>query len=187
MTLIKIPEADSLSCKQLYMDPSSKRSKGWNFVICKEVLLVSLWRHCWMILLCMRWIGLSSWEDGTRSDQVVVILSSTTFTNKAIWVFLHIILYLWILCWYMHLYGQYISNPILFTVKDLYALMVSCCCESTGVLWSGEVRKWLWDSVKWERKQARSQVEDWGWYSLLLSHLSLVKEKPVTLIYLFLR
>ena len=134
--LIKIPEADSPPCKYLYMDPSSQRSKGWNLVICKEALLVSLWRHCWVILLCVRWRGLSSWEDGTGSDQVVVILSSTTFTNKAIWVFLHILVYLWILCWYMNLYGQYIYDPILFTVKDLYALMVLCCCESTSALWS---------------------------------------------------
>ena len=119
------------------MDPSSQISKGWNLVICKEVLLVSLWRHCWVILLCMRWRGLSSWEDGAGSDQVVVILSSTTFTNKAIWVFLHILVYLWILCWYMHLYGQYISDPILFMIVDLYALMVLCCFDSTGVLWSG--------------------------------------------------
>ena len=117
------------------MDPSSKRSRGWNLVICKEVLLVSLWRHCWVILLCVRWRGLLSWEDGAGSDQVVVILSSMTFTNKAIWVFLHILVYLWILC-YMHLYGQYISDPILFTVKDLYALMVLCWCESIGALWS---------------------------------------------------
>ncbi len=137
MTLIKILEADSLPCKHLYMDPSSKRSRGWNFVICKEVLLVSLWRHCWVILLCMRWRGLSCWEDGSGSDQVVVILSSATFINKSIWVFLHILVYLRILCWYMHLYGQYISDPILFIVKDLYALMVLCCFNFAGALWSG--------------------------------------------------
>ena len=32
----------------LYMDPSSKRSRGWNFVSSKEVLLVS-W--CYIIML----------------------------------------------------------------------------------------------------------------------------------------
>ena len=119
------------------MDPSSKRSKGLNLVICKEVLLVSLWRHCWVIFLCMRWRGFSSWEDGVGSDQVVVILYSTNFINKSIWGFLHILVYFWILCWYMHLYGQYIFDPIFFTVIDLYALMVLCCCDSIGALWSG--------------------------------------------------
>ena len=43
MTLIKNPEADSPTCKHLYIDPSSQRSKDWNLVFCKEVLLVSLW------------------------------------------------------------------------------------------------------------------------------------------------
>ena len=148
------------------MDPSSKRSKGWNLVICKEVLLVSLWRHCWVILLCMRWRGLSSWEDGARSDQVVVILSSTTFINKSIWVFLHILVYLWILCWYMHLYGQYISDPILFTVIDLYALMVLCGCESTGVFWSGASKEAV---VRFYQRGKETSKEPSGRLRLVLS------------------
>ena len=39
-TLIKILEDDSPLCNHLYMDPSSQRSEGWNFVSYREVLLV---------------------------------------------------------------------------------------------------------------------------------------------------
>jgi hypothetical protein len=39
-TLIKIPKDDSPLCNHLYMDPSSQRSRGWNFVSYREVLLV---------------------------------------------------------------------------------------------------------------------------------------------------
>ena len=148
------------------MDPSSKGSKCWNWVIWKEVLLVSLWRHCWVILLCVRWRGLSSWEDGTGSDQVVVILSSTTFTNKSIWFFLHILVYLWILCWYMHLYGQYISDPIFFTVKDIYALMVLCYYESTGALWSGTSKEAV---ARFCQRGKETSMEPSGILRLLLS------------------
>ena len=169
------------------MDPSSKRSKAWNWVICKEVLLVSLWRHCWVILICVRWRGLSSWEDGAGPDQVVVILSSINFINKAIWAFLHILVYLWILCWHMHLYGQYIFDPILFTMIDLYALMVLCCFDSIGALWSGTSKEGVARFYQRGKETSKEPSEDWGWYSLLLSHLSLVKEKQVTLVFLLLR
>lgn len=30
-------------CLHLYMDPSSQRSRGWNFVLCRELLLVWDW------------------------------------------------------------------------------------------------------------------------------------------------
>ena len=39
-----------------------------------------------------------------------------------------------------------------------------------------QVRKEWQSFVKGETKKARSQVKDWGWYSLLLSHLFLIKE-----------
>ena len=42
MILIKNPELTHPLARHLYKDPSSERSGGWNFVICKEVLLVSL-------------------------------------------------------------------------------------------------------------------------------------------------
>jgi len=114
----------------------------------------------------MRWRGLSSWEDGVGSDQVVAILSYTTFINKAIWVFLHILVYLWILCWYMHLYGQYISNPILFIVIDLYALMVLCCCESMGALWSGTSKE---EVARFYQRRKEISKEPSGRLRLVLS------------------
>lgn len=135
-TLIKIPEADSPTYKHLYMYLSSQRSRGWNLVFCKEVLLVSLWNIILLGDLRFSWgeEGLSCWEDDARSDQWVVILSSTLSINKAIWVFLHILV---CLSWYMHLCGQYIFGPILFMSVDLYALMVLCCFDFTGAIWSG--------------------------------------------------
>ena len=92
-TLIKIPEANSPPCNHLYMDPSSQRSRGWNFVSCKEVLLVSWWNIIVLGDLSFSWgeEGLSCWEDDAGSDQWVVILSSNLYINKAIQVFLHIL------------------------------------------------------------------------------------------------
>ena len=76
----------------LYMDPSSQRSRGWNFVSCKEVLLVSWWNIIVLGDLSFSWgeEGLSCWEDDAGSNQWVVILSSNLYINKAIQVFLHI-------------------------------------------------------------------------------------------------
>ena len=138
-TLIKIPEADSPTYKHLYTNSSSQRSRGWNLVFCKEVLLVSLWNIIVLGDLIFSWgeEAISCWEDDTGSDQFVVILSSTICINKAIWVFLHIIV---CLSWYMHLCGQYIYGPILFMIVDLCALMVSCYFDFTGALWSGTIK-----------------------------------------------
>lgn len=72
----QISKADSPPCKHLYMDPSSQRSGGWNFVSCKEVLLVSWCNIIVLGDLSFSWgeEGLSCWEDDAGSEQLVVIL-----------------------------------------------------------------------------------------------------------------
>ena len=79
--------------RYLYMDPSSQRSRGWNFSYCKELLLVSRDKHQivgWS-KLCLRWRGVSllggwCWVRTTdcNSSRLFSCLSI-----KAIWVFLH--------------------------------------------------------------------------------------------------
>ena len=117
------------------MDPSSERSRGWNFVICREVMLVCLWEealYCWVILFFMGWRWLWCWEDDAGSDSWVVILSSTI--NKVIWVFLHIIVYLW-----MQLHGQCISDYALFMV--LYFEMLWWCFVTLSLQVFSEARQ----------------------------------------------
>ena len=171
------------------MDPSSERSGGWNFVFCKEVLLVYLWEdtlYCWVILLFMRWRWLWCWEDDARSDSWVVILSSTI--NKVLWVFLHIIVYLWILlfmnaivwsmCFWFH---------IVYDVLYGDALMVCFYFDSTSTLWSRTSRRGVTNSIKERRNQARIKAEDPSWSSFLLFHLSHLKELLKSFHYFFLR
>lgn len=40
----------------------------------------------------------------------------------------------------MHVCGQYISGPILFTIVDVCTLKVLCYFHFTGTLWSGLVK-----------------------------------------------
>ena len=171
------------------MDPSSERSRGWNFVFCKEVLLV-WWEetlHCWVICLFMRWRGLLHWEDDAGSDSWVVILSYTTI-NKVLWVFLHIIVYLWILLFMNAIvWSMCFWFRIVYDVLDRDALMVFCYFDSTGTLWSGTSRRGVANSIKERRNQARIKAEDPGWSSFLLFHLSHLKELLKSFHCLFLR
>ena len=111
--LIKIPEADSPPCNHLYMDHSSQRSRGWNLVSCKEVLLISWWNIIVLGDLSFSWgeEGLSCWEDDVGSDQWFVILSSNLYINKAIQVFLHILICLLI---YAYMWSIYIWSYIVY-------------------------------------------------------------------------
>ena len=171
------------------MDPSSERSRGWNSIICKEVLLVYLWEatlYCWVILPFMRWRGIWCWEDDVGSDSCVVILSSVN--NKFLWFFLDTIVYLWILLFVNAIvWSMYFWFCIVYGIIDRDALMVFCCFASTCILWSGTSRIGVASSIKGERKQARSQAEDPGWSSLLLSYLPYIKEITIFFDFLFLR
>ena len=171
------------------MDPSSERSRGWNFVICKEVLLFYLWEetfYCWVILLFMRWRGLLCREDEAGSDSWVVILSSTI--NKVLWVFLHIIVYLWILLFINAIvWSICFWFCIVYDVLDRYALMVFFYVDSTGTLWSETSTRRVANSIKGKRNQARIKVEDPGWSSFLPSYLLHLKEISNCFDCLFLR
>ena len=118
-TLIKIPEADSHPYKHLYMYPSSQRSRGWNLVSCKELLLVSWWNIIVLGDLSFSWgeEGPSWWEDDAGSDQWVVILSSNLYINKAIQFFLHILVCLLI---YVCVWSIYIWSYIVYNCRSLH-------------------------------------------------------------------
>ena len=171
------------------MDLSSERSRGWNLVICKEVLIVCLWEkalYCWVILLFMRWRGLWCWEDDAGSDNWVVILPSTI--NKFLWVFLHMILYLWILLFMNAIvWSMYLWFRIVYDVIDRDAFIVCCYFDSTGTLWSRTSRRRVENTIKERRNQARIKAKDPGWSSVLLSHLSHLKELLKIFHCLFLR
>ena len=126
-TLIKIPEADSPTCKNLYMDPSSQRSRGWNLVFCKEVLLVSLWNIIVSGDLSFSWgeEGLSCWEDDAGSKQLVVILFAILDINKDIQVFLHILVCLMI---YAFMWSIYLWSYIVYDSRSLFL-------DSVMLLW----------------------------------------------------
>ena len=156
------------------MDPSSERSRGWNFASCKEVLLVSWWNIIMLGDLSFSWgEGLSCWEDDVGSNQWVVILSSNLYINKSIQVFLHTFVCLLI---YACVWSIYIWSYIVYDCRSLHF-------EGIMLLWiyryslkrSNQGRSGK-RSVRGEKEQARNQAKDWGWYSLLLSYLFLVKE-----------
>ena len=91
------------------MDPSSQRSRGWNLVFCKEVMLVSWWNIIVLGDLSFSWgeEGLSCWEDDIGSEQLVVILFAILDINKSIQVFLHILVCLMIYAfvWSIHIWS----------------------------------------------------------------------------------
>jgi len=147
------------------MDPSSERSEGSNFIICKEVLIVFLWEralYCWVILLCMRWRGLWCWEDDAGLDRQVVILPSTT--NKVLWVFLHRIVYLWMLlfCECHCMINVFLILHCLWYNRSRFFDGVLLLCLYRYSL--SEIRRRRGaSSIKGERNQVRSQAEDPGW------------------------
>ena len=66
-TLIKIPEDDSPLCNHLYMDPSSQRSRGWNFVSYREVLVVF-----WCTFIVLGDISFAWGEEGLLSWRMML-------------------------------------------------------------------------------------------------------------------
>ena len=146
-------------------------------------------RHCIVGWFSCSWAeeGFYNWEDDGGSDNWVVILSYITI-NKALWVFLHMILYLWILlfmnaivwsmCFWFH---------IVYDVLYGYAFMVFCYFDSTGTLWSRTSRRGVANSIKGKRNRARIKAEDPGWSSFLPSNLSHLKELSKGFDCLFLR
>ena len=101
------------------MDPSSQRSRGWNFVSCKEVLLVSCWNIIVLGDLSFSWGERRDFmvEDDAGSEQLVVILFAILDINKAIQVFLHILVCLMI---YAFLWSIYIWSYIVYDCRSLF-------------------------------------------------------------------
>ena len=126
-TLIKSHKLTQPPCKHLYMDPSSQRSRGWNFVSCKEVLLVSWCNIIVLGDLTFSWgeEGLSCYDDYAGSEQLVVILFAIVDINKVIQVFLQILVCLMI---YAFVWSIYIWSYIVYDCRSLFF-------DSTMLLW----------------------------------------------------
>jgi len=101
------------------MDPSSKRSRGWNFVSCKEVLLVSFWNIIVLGDLSFSWGERRAFmlEDDVGLEKLVVILFSILDSNKAIQVFLHILVCLMI---YAFVWSIYIWSYIVYDCRSMF-------------------------------------------------------------------
>ena len=135
------------------MDPSSQISRGWNFVSCKEVLLVSWWNIIVLGDLSFSWgeEGLSCWEDDARSNQWVLILSTNLYTNKAIRVFLHILVCLIV---YAFVWSIYIWSYISYDCISLhFEGSMLLWIYSYSLKWSGQGRSGKDLSVRRRNKQ----------------------------------
>ena len=117
------------------MDPSSQRSRGWNFASCKELLLVSWGNISVLGDLSFAWgeEGLTCQEDDAGLEKLVVTLLAHSWLSIKLFKFSSILLYY---SCFMHLYGQFTSDPRLFMIIDLCSRIVLCCCDSPGALWS---------------------------------------------------
>ena len=117
--------------------------------------------------------GLSCWEDDFGSEQLVVILFAILDINKAIQVFLHILVWLMI---YAFVWSIYIWSYIVYDSRSLFLdsvmlLWFHRCSLKLG-RWGSEWRR----SIRRERNQARNQAQDRGWSPLFPSYLLLIKE-----------
>jgi len=116
------------------MDPSSQRSRGWNFVSCEEVLLVS---YCNIIVLGD--LSFSWGEEGLLAERWcwvrIIGYNPPRFFLISIKLFKFSSIFLHIL-WYMFVCGQYTSDLILFMLVDLCSWIVLCCFDSIGAFWS---------------------------------------------------
>jgi len=65
----QISKADSPPCKHLYMDlhPRDPEVRGWNFVSCKEVLLVS-----WCNIIVLGGLSFSWGEEGLLAERMML-------------------------------------------------------------------------------------------------------------------
>ena len=132
------------------MDPSSQRSRGWNFASYKELLLVSWGNIIVLGDLSFAWgeEGLTCWEDDAGSEQLVVTLLALSWLSIKLFKFSSILLCH--LC-FMHLYGQFTSDPRLFMIIDPCSCIVLCCFDSTGTLWSWVYKKAISKGLSEER------------------------------------
>jgi len=157
------------------MDPSSERSKGWNFVSCKEVLLV----YCCNIIV-LGDVSFSWGEEGLLAKRMILgqknwLQSSLIFLdiNKAIQVFLHIfvcfMIYVFVLLIYIWSYIFYDSKSLF--LDSVMLLWFHRCSLKLG--WQGS--EWQ-RSIRRERNQTRNQAQDWGWCPLFPSYLLSIKE-----------
>ena len=127
------------------MDPSSQRSRGWNFASCKELLLVSWGNIIVLGDLSFVWgeEGLTCWEDDAGSEQLVVTFLALSWLSIKLFKFSSILLCN--LC-FVHLYGQFTSDPRLFMIIDPCSCIVLCWCDPTGTPW-----RWVYNKASSER------------------------------------
>jgi len=160
------------------MDPSSQRSRGWNFASCKELMLVSWGNIIVLGDLSFAWgeEGLTCWEDDAGSEQLVVILLALSWLSIKLFKFSSILL-----CnlYFVHLYGQFTSDPRLFMIIDPCSCIVLCCFDSTGTLWSWVYEKTSSKGISEERgtEQGAKRKTEVGLFYSSLIYLSQRKTK----------